>query len=507
MLLAVKTWISTITRLMVLFGISTDVIALKTIVVGSGPGGTGFIKHALELDPVDTFIWFEEGKEENVLSWPEVYTAPGSEDYLKLTDRVTSKLLKAARWSGFGGGGMLNSGGPLTLAQSTDSRIQQAVEKYGSQVLEEELQSPELTDPTSDTWIARYKDAGYEVQAHFQTLHGTAQDFRVGYGATTFYNGTRTQVAEQVRKNPRVELHLRSPVHHIVFEINTTKAIGVELMNSTIIYADRVVLAGGVFGTYKMLINSGIGSAQDLETARVNTIVENELVGKNIGDDSGLLFLHKGFRQESNEASHGADVVALKGDQYSLTHWGKITYDALLLGTYIRPRIFSSLLRMIFQSVSMVKVDLPSKYAMSLSIRDDGSLLLDDSEDTIGETCLADNEFEVLKQARLPPILSRCLSAIMGITYLTSKKQCTSGTRLSIHHFHGGSQGILDDHFLVKNTQELYISDASVTDGYRFGAPTTNVYLIGYAVADAIYGQTQNSLEKKPSQNSNDLKV
>ena len=41
--------------------------------------------------------------------------------------------------------------------------------------------------------------------------------------------------------------------------------------------------------------------------------------------------------------------------------------------------------------------------------------------------------------------------------------------------------------FGVIGTQGLYISDASVTDGYSHGAPMTNVYMIGYAVAEAVY--------------------
>ena len=62
MFLTAKTLVFTIARLIVFFGILINVIALKTIVVGSGPGGIGFIKHALEIDSVDTFYGLRRGK-------------------------------------------------------------------------------------------------------------------------------------------------------------------------------------------------------------------------------------------------------------------------------------------------------------------------------------------------------------------------------------------------------------------------------------------------------------
>ena len=76
-----------------------------TIVVGSGPGGTGYIKRALEHDNcTDRFEWFEEGGDSVVTDWPSVYTTPESNDYIQLIDRENGDIMKAARWRAFGGG-------------------------------------------------------------------------------------------------------------------------------------------------------------------------------------------------------------------------------------------------------------------------------------------------------------------------------------------------------------------------------------------------------------------
>jgi len=320
---------------------------LRTIVVGSGPGGTGFIKRALERSDADTFEWFEEGRMKKVLTnWPNDYASKKSKYYIHHVQRKSSKILKAARFCTFGGGGVANSGGPLRLLSSTDPRLQTAISTHGNTFLKEEICSHAIKDPTSDSWINRYINIGYNAQPHFLTNHNSVEDRNVGYGATTFRDGNRTQVARDVLKSDRVVLHLGRRVKRVLFD-SQKRAIGVELLDCTKHYADRVVLAGGVFGTYEILVHSGIGSAKDIKTAGVKTVIVDETVGQSIGDDSGVLFLHKGGRSESNKASHGADILAIRGDKYSITHWGRIVFDSLSLSIPMKFR-WNSLLRIFF---------------------------------------------------------------------------------------------------------------------------------------------------------------
>ena len=237
----------------------------------------------------------------------------------------------------------------------------------------------------------------------------------------------------------------------------------------------------------------GIGSKKDLENAGVeDIIVTDESVGKNIGDDAGILFLHdQEFAKEHNPMRR--DVVASRGNSFGITHWGRILYDALLLGTEFRTGGSSSLsfFKPVAESGSLVKVDLPAVYESSLSVKPDGKLLYDDTHNQRDRICVNDVEFGVLKRASPPPSLLTTMARYLGIAYSTADRQCTNGQLLSIFHYHGGTQAITGEDFSVSGTHGLYISDASVTDGYNYGAPTTNVYMVGYAVADAVYGKEE----------------
>ena len=237
----------------------------------------------------------------------------------------------------------------------------------------------------------------------------------------------------------------------------------------------------------------GIGSKQDLENAGVeDIIVTDESVGKKIGDDAGILFLHNQEHTKEHNPMR-RDVVASRGNSFGITHWGRILYDALLLGTEFRTGGSSSLsfFKPVAENGSLVKVDLPAVYESSISVKPDGKLLYDDTHNQRDRICVNDVEFGVLKRASPPPSLLTTMARYLGIAYSTADRQCTNGQLLSIFHYHGGTQAITGEDFSVSGTHGLYISDASVTDGYNYGAPTTNVYMVGYAVADAVYGKEE----------------
>ena len=464
----------------------------KTIVVGSGPGGTGFLKRALQLSgPDEIFDWFEEGGHNVIVDYPADYATLEGSRHIKYIDQLDDPLLKVPRFSALGGGAVMNSGGPLTLLRSSDTRVQPAVEQHGPVFLADELQSPAVTDPTAERWITRYREAGYTTEnSHFLTTR--SEGLQVGYAATTFRDGKRTQVAKTlaVSNADRVRLHLETPVERVLFG-ETNQAVGVELKNGTKVDADRVVLAGGVFGTYELLVRSGIGSRKDLANARIPPVVVDETVGKNIGDDAGIYFLHGGLGgnvSQGNGASHGADIVASRGNEFSITHWGRILYETTVLATATQNSSAYDFLRLAAENASIIKIDMPATYNTSVSIRDDGSLLYDSrSSITSGKVCVHDLLFGILKRALPPPPIIENFASLFGATIATPNQQCSSGRLVSNFHYHGGSQGVTGKDFGVIGTQGLYISDASVTDGYSHGAPMTNVYMIGYAVAEAVY--------------------
>ena len=51
----------------------------------------------------------------------------------------------------------------------------------------------------------------------------------------------------------------------------------------------EVILAGGIIGNPQILMNSGIGKRQELETMGIKTLVDNPSVGKNLTDQVSSL--------------------------------------------------------------------------------------------------------------------------------------------------------------------------------------------------------------------------
>ena len=146
-------------------------------------------------------------------------------------------------------------------------------------------------------------------------------------------------------------------------------------------------------------------------------------------------------------------------------HWGKLVWNMLLLGTDYRKQNSSvsvyDFLRPAAENTSLVKFDLPSTYASSLLMKDDGTLLYDDRDSYWNEICVNDVEVGVLKRAPLPPLIKN-LASLFGIPYSTADEQCASGHLLSTYHYHRGSQGVTNKDFSIKMTHNLFVSDASV---------------------------------------------
>ena len=55
------------------------------IVVGSGPGATGFLLRLLERRPTVSVTWFEKGPNSLALKWPEFFVDHPGKDRIELT--------------------------------------------------------------------------------------------------------------------------------------------------------------------------------------------------------------------------------------------------------------------------------------------------------------------------------------------------------------------------------------------------------------------------------------
>lgn len=61
-------------------------------------------------------------------------------------------------------------------------------------------------------------------------------------------------------------------------------AAGEDSERKQVVAEKEIIVAGGIFGTPQILLNSGIGTRDELEAVGINTLVENPSVGKNLSD-------------------------------------------------------------------------------------------------------------------------------------------------------------------------------------------------------------------------------
>ena len=85
---------------------------------------------------------------------------------------------------------------------------------------------------------------------------------------------------------PRLMLMPDSLVDRVVIE--SGRATGVRLADASIVAAEEVVLAAGVYGSPSILMRSGIGSASDLHALGIDSVVDLPGVGANLADHPGV---------------------------------------------------------------------------------------------------------------------------------------------------------------------------------------------------------------------------
>ncbi|MGD6979068.1 MULTISPECIES: GMC family oxidoreductase [Citricoccus] len=104
-------------------------------------------------------------------------------------------------------------------------------------------------------------------------------------GAEELRAGALLTYLATARRRPNLEIRADTLARRVLFE--GTTAVGVEVERGGVIEnipADRVVLAGGAFHTPHLMMLSGIGPREVLETHGIDPVVVNEAVGQNLQD-------------------------------------------------------------------------------------------------------------------------------------------------------------------------------------------------------------------------------
>ncbi|KAI0017061.1 hypothetical protein F4780DRAFT_627726 [Xylariomycetidae sp. FL0641] len=150
---------------------------------------------------------------------------------------------------------------------------------------------------TTDVW----EKCGYRVNKDSST--GDIIGLQVV--PLTGYDGARSTAADLLKDCPDT-LHIRTGavVHRI--EFTNGKANGVRLADGTILGASQeVIMCAGAIETPKLLMQSGVGPAEQLRRFGIPIVHANEHVGRNLRDHFNIL-MHFAAREDASKCLHNA---------------------------------------------------------------------------------------------------------------------------------------------------------------------------------------------------------
>jgi choline dehydrogenase-like flavoprotein len=190
--------------------------------------------------------------------------------------------------------------------------------------------------PIADAFIKAAQQYGIPYNSDF---NGRQQQ-GVGYYQLTQRDGKRSSTASayirpnQKRKN--LEVRTGVQVRRIVFESH--RAIGVELLSATerqIIRVEReVIVSSGAIGSPKLLLQSGIGPADELMQAGVKPVHDLAGVGKNLHDHLDLFVICECSGPHSYDSYARLDKTAWAGLQYLLFRNGPAASSLFETGAF-----------------------------------------------------------------------------------------------------------------------------------------------------------------------------
>jgi len=351
------------------------------IVIGSGPGGTGFLYRFIREKPDSKVLWIEKGRDFLATNWP-LDIANVDKAVLTPIPR-TAKYMQAYGWNNFGGGDAANSGGPnYDGLEQPDQAPYHPVDVV-------KLRNHSITPltPTAERWVTAFKEAGYENDGPVYSRQTTVK--RVGQLSSlrTPDGRERLLLANDLRYSDDNNINyihgrVTSIIHEKVEDEQghvTLRASGVRGIRLapddqseyggcvTWRATKGIVLAGGVFNSFDLLVESGLGPVKALDVRGVpeDWRYPNEDVGKGIGDEFPAVFLSVEPEKQDQFGAEARLVAETPTGSGSYDMWShgvyywlafeNVFYD-ILLGRFL-PQKFpgaSKLLQKILGRASMI---------------------------------------------------------------------------------------------------------------------------------------------------------
>ena len=158
----------------------------------------------------------------------------------------------------------------------------------GVDVFEMRCRSVQTPTPLGEAFINAFGEYGYEKITPLPAKTNAGWPNCVGYPASIYHRGAKSRelIADSLKGMVSL-LQLETRVSAVILERGEqTRAVGIRTAAGKEYRASKgVVLAAGVFGTYDLLVDSGIGPAEALRARGREPVLVNEAVGQEVGDE------------------------------------------------------------------------------------------------------------------------------------------------------------------------------------------------------------------------------
>lgn len=204
--------------------------------------------------------------------------------------------IQGLAWNNFGGGDLGNSGGANYLLTSDPY---EAVDVF-------KLRNHSITPLTNITrlWMEAFQNVGYE-RVPVQPVKTNENQVSQVSSVRTSDGRDRLLLADNLRYNTTNVTYVHGRVASVILN-DSNQAVCVRGIRRNkdqneyggcVFWSAKkaVVLAGGVFNTFDLMVESGVDPEKDLNARNIpeSWWTPNEKVGKEVGDEHAVVFLHE----------------------------------------------------------------------------------------------------------------------------------------------------------------------------------------------------------------------
>lgn len=190
-----------------------------------------------------------------------------------------------------------------------------------------------------DAWLESAVNAGYERNPDY---NGACQD-GVGHFQVTVKNGRRCSAAvaylHPIKKRSNLSIFTKVTASRVLFE--GKRAVGISYLNrsgeeESIRSKSDVILSAGSIGSPQVMMLSGIGDANELQSLGIECIQHHPSVGKNLQDHLQARLVFKCLDRTINEDSRSLPRKAAMAAEYAMFRTGPMSMAASFVVGFLR---------------------------------------------------------------------------------------------------------------------------------------------------------------------------